>query len=85
VKFSSGVTLKELISIAEIAAALAKIGGPSREAKRNFRLMVCWFKTHWSRLTPWLNLIHLRDRDMNIIDSGREVTETGKYTFPLAV
>jgi hypothetical protein len=83
VKFSSGVTLKELVSIAEIASTLADVNGPSRGDKRNFRLIVCWFKRNWTQLIPCLNLIQLRDEKMNIIDGTREIMETGKRNFPL--
>jgi hypothetical protein len=83
VRFSSGVTLKELVSIAEIAATLAKVQSPSRNDKRNFKLMVCWFKSHWDQLTPWLHLIQLHDEEMNVIDGNREVKETGKRNFSL--
>lgn len=84
VKFSSGVTLKELSSVAEIASVLAQVDGPSREAKRNFRLLVCWFKKNWNRLVPWMACIHLRDRELRVIDGTRELMETGKRTFPLS-
>jgi hypothetical protein len=85
VKFSSGVTLKELSSIAELVASFAAIPSPSRSAKRNFRLMMYWFKMNWLAVEPWLALVQLRDQDMQVIDSSRELKEKGKSIFPLGV
>jgi hypothetical protein len=77
------MTLKELSSIAELASIFANVDSRSREAKRNFKVMLCWFKTHWDRLCPWLSLIELRDDEMRVIDGNLEIIETGRKNFPL--
>jgi hypothetical protein len=45
--------------------------------------MVCWYKANWGAIEPWLSVVQLLDEEMKIIDGGREISETGKKTFPL--
>jgi hypothetical protein len=75
-KFSTGATLREITSVAEVISLLAQIPGPSREAKRNVGEMVRWFKWNWGVVRAWLPLLHLRDSDNLVIDGTREIGET---------
>jgi hypothetical protein len=74
-KFSSGVTIRELQSVAEICAFCAGILPPGREQKRSFEALVKWFIAAWSQIHPWLNLIDLRDEDGLVINGTREFME----------
>jgi hypothetical protein len=71
-KFSSGVTIRELQSVAEICAGCAGILPPGREAKRSFRVLLQWFRDYWVRISPWLCVIELRDEKGLVIDGQRE-------------
>jgi hypothetical protein len=74
-KFSSGVTIRELLSVASVCAACAAIQPPGREAKRNFRLLMKWFIESWTRIGPWLAVVELRDERGVAIDGTREFME----------
>jgi hypothetical protein len=74
-KFSTGVTLKELRSIAAVVAHLSGVKGPSRNVNRNRLLLLQWFMDYWRVLSPWLALTHLRDSDGRVIDGSREFFE----------
>jgi hypothetical protein len=76
-KFSSGVSLKELRSIAIVIAAHARIRPPSRDANRSYGLMVVWFIARWSDVAPWLPFVALRDATGRAIDGCREAVERG--------
>jgi hypothetical protein len=82
-KFSSGITIRELSTVAELLATLANILPPSRDAKRNFRLMIAWFRAKWASVAPWLPLVHLRDEYDRVIDGAREVAEKSKQNTTL--
>jgi hypothetical protein len=77
-KFSSGITLRELSTVAELISALADIQPPSRDAKRSFRLMIGWFRARWAAVSRWLPLVHLRDEEDRVIDGTRELAEKRK-------
>jgi hypothetical protein len=72
-RFSTGVRLAELTSVATIAAAVARIKAPSRDTKRSFSLMLTWFRDHWAEVMPYLPLMQLRDTDDRPIDMAREI------------
>jgi hypothetical protein len=80
-RFSSGVSVKELVAIAEIAADLARVAPPSRDSKRNFQLLLGWFRAHWATVMPFLCLMNLRGEDFRVIDGYRELRETGHSRF----
>jgi hypothetical protein len=82
-RFSSGVTIHELASVAEVLSCLAGVAAPCRSEKRNFRQLICWFRAHWASVTPYLCAIQLRDSEGTVIDAGRESTERGRPAFPL--
>jgi hypothetical protein len=75
-KFSRGVSLKELRSIAAVIAMQAWIS-PSRDAKRSYGLMVGWFISQWAEVAPWLPFVALRDTAGRAIDGRREAIERG--------
>jgi hypothetical protein len=77
-RFSTGVTIRELVSVAEIVSSLARISPPSRDAKRNFGLMIRWFRSRWTSVGPWLPLISLCDEERCIIDGARELSDKKK-------
>jgi hypothetical protein len=74
-KFSSGVTLKELGSIANVLVSVTGIDPPGRAEKRKYNEMVAWFGANWAAIEPWMPLIALRDRNGRIIDGEREMIE----------
>jgi hypothetical protein len=76
IRFSTGVTLREISSIAEIVSILARIPGPSREAKRNVAVMMRWFRSNWPLVSGWLPALQLRDKDDRVINGKREIGET---------
>lgn len=67
--------MKELGSIAIVAATLVGISPPSRAARRSFVLMIKWFQDNWSTLFPVLLVIQLRDENNCVIDARREAIE----------
>jgi hypothetical protein len=77
-KFSTGVTIRELASVAEIVSSLARISPPSRDAKRNFGLMIRWFRSRWTSVAAWLPFISLCDDDLRMIDGARELCDKKK-------
>jgi hypothetical protein len=76
-KFSTGVRLSELKSIAAILARITGFPGPSRDAKRSYILTVKWFKDNWKWVLPWLPLVQLKDARNMVIDGQREAKERG--------
>jgi hypothetical protein len=74
-KFSTGVRLAELTSVATLAAVVARIKVPSRDTKRSFPLMVAWFRDNWAEVLPYLPLMQLRDTDDRPIDMAREIDD----------
>jgi hypothetical protein len=74
-KFSTGVRLPELRSIAGIICHLTGIARPSRDTHRSYLLMVKWFAAHWADVAPWLSVVSLVDADDNRIDGDRELAE----------
>jgi hypothetical protein len=76
-RFSSGVTFKELRSVAQIISECGGIGRPSRDALRSFRLLLAWFRQNWAAVVPWLALVQLRDNNDCVIDGTREILEKG--------
>jgi hypothetical protein len=74
-KFSSGVTFRELRSIAALLAHMSGLAPPSRDVNRNRRLLVQWFIGRWQVLYPWLAVTHLRDSDGRVIDGSRQFFE----------
>lgn len=78
-KFSSGVTLRELTSIAIIICQInPEIKGPNRNEKRNYNLLINWFSANWEYLSPLLPLIELRDENNEVINGQRELNEMYK-------
>jgi hypothetical protein len=73
--FSSGVTHKELISIAQIAAQFTGTGEPDRLAVRDCRALLKWFFDNWAAIQGVIPFIHLRDGSDRIISLEREIKE----------
>jgi hypothetical protein len=82
-KFSSGICLRELCSIAIILSQLTGFPKPNRDVKRSYLLLIKWFKDRWDRVLPWLPLIQLRDEENRPIDGKREISERGLGIFSL--
>jgi hypothetical protein len=74
-KFSSGVRLRDLRSIALVICTLAKIEPPGRDAKRQLGLMLAWFRGNWEVVSSWLPFVHLCDDGGRPIDGQREFVE----------
>jgi hypothetical protein len=79
VKFSSGVTLRELRSIASVLCQMAGIKPPSREENRHFPDLIKWFRQSWPVIAPWLPLISLRDERNRVVDGRRELFEKSAH------
>jgi hypothetical protein len=77
-KFSSGVCLRELRSIAVVLSQLTGLLEPNRDIKRSYVLLIKWFKDHWNQILPWLPLIQLRDGEDRPIDGRREISERSR-------
>jgi hypothetical protein len=68
--------LRELCSVAVVAATLAKIPLPKRDSKRTRAALVRWFSSNWSQVIPFLVLIELRDAKGVVVNGNREIIET---------
>jgi hypothetical protein len=75
VKFSTGVRLRELRSIALVLATPSGLPPPSREAQRRSGMVLAWFREHWAVLLPLLPSVHLCDAQGNPINSARELSD----------
>jgi hypothetical protein len=71
--FGSGVNVKELASVAEIACKLSGLGRPLRDVRRSFPGLIHWFDDHWAVVRPILSMIQLHDSDNRVINSRREL------------
>jgi hypothetical protein len=76
-RFSTGVSLAELSSVAVVVAKFAEIEPPARDSKRRFQLLVEWFAVNWAVVGPWLLLVDLRDSGCQPITRVREIMERG--------
>jgi hypothetical protein len=74
-RFSTGVTLRELRSIATIVSLIGGLPAPSRNEKRGFRGLVSWFRKNWEGAIAVLPFVQLRDEDDVPIDGIRELHE----------
>lgn len=75
-RYSSGVRLPELCSLAKILSTiLSGVVEPSREEKRSFPLLIEWYHTYWDVISPMLPYIQLRDENNQVIDGRREIIE----------
>jgi hypothetical protein len=74
-KFSTGVRLPELRSVAGIICHLGGIPRPSRDTHRSYPLMVKWFAENWSDVVPWLKVVNLVDAEEKPIDGNREMAD----------
>jgi hypothetical protein len=80
-RYTTGVRLHELASVAVIAARLACVPQPKRDTRRHFVLLITWFRENWARVAPWLLCIGLRDEGDRPIDGRREAIDRGIRTF----
>jgi hypothetical protein len=71
--YGSGVTIKELSSIAVVISLIGKLPLPSREERRTFQRLIAWYEMHWSVIQPVLPLVQLRDGSDSVIDGTREI------------
>jgi hypothetical protein len=74
-KFTSGVRLPELRSVAFVLSHFAMVSSPDRTEQRTYPRMVNWFKQNWSAVLPWLHLVNLVDAQDTIVDGRRELYE----------
>jgi hypothetical protein len=83
-KFSSGINVHELQSVAILIAHLTGIAAPSRAEKRNGAALVRWYMQHWAHVIPLLPMIELRDQGGEVISARRELSEKGVTVEPSA-
>jgi hypothetical protein len=76
-RFSTGVTIFELCSVAHVIAELAEIPPPSRPAKRTWASLVAWFRANWYSIAAFLPCVQLRDSHDRVVDGTREMCERG--------
>ena len=73
-KFTTGITFKELRSIAlileEMIPNLTKMDRPT---KRSFPLLLKWFISNWSLIEMYLPYIHLVDDNFNVINGVSQI------------
>jgi hypothetical protein len=72
-KFSSGVCLTELGSIAIVIASIVGIKPPTRKVRRYYQKLIKWYHENWELVSVWLPFIELRDGGGMLIDHRREV------------
>jgi hypothetical protein len=75
VKFSTGVTLKELRSVSTVLVRFGGIKPPGKAARRRYNDLVKWYIANWAAIAAWLPFISLRDQYDGIIDGQREAIE----------
>jgi hypothetical protein len=76
-RFSTGVTIAELTSVAVVVATMADLPPPSRAAKRSWVQLVGWFRSNWSTVAGFLPWVELRDSEDRAVDGVREMCERG--------
>jgi hypothetical protein len=76
-KFSSGVRFTELKSIAVVLAWLANVEPPDRDTRRQFVMLIRWFRRHWAVVSAFLPSVELRDENNVPITRERELRERG--------
>ena len=83
-RFSSGVTVTELVSVLEVVYDYAKkmympnecpLPKPKRNEKRTLRGILTYFSNNWQIVQPILNRTQLCDRDFRPINAEREMLE----------
>jgi hypothetical protein len=74
-QFSTGVRLPELGAVSIVISRLAGIAPPTQDMRRNYRLLLQWFRANWVVVQTWLPLITLRDDRFTPIDQKREIFE----------
>jgi hypothetical protein len=74
-KFSTGVRLTELKSIAVILARLACIKPPTRGMNRSHVLLMEWYRDSWAEILPFFSAIQLCDQYGVPLDGHREIVD----------
>jgi hypothetical protein len=74
-KFSTGVRLTELKSIAMVLSMLAHVKPPTREMNRSHSLLMQWYHDCWTEILPFLSVVQLRDSYDVPIDGQREIVD----------
>jgi hypothetical protein len=74
-RFSSGLRLGELRSLAVILSSLAGIMPPGRGTQRQYIQLVRYIRKYWARIAPVLPLVQLKDENNILIDGRREMVE----------
>lgn len=80
--FSSGVTLRELCSIAIILSTYVPgVKMPNRDEKRNYPLLIEWYCNNWELVCPMLPYINILDANKEIINGERELMDMRSKKF----
>jgi hypothetical protein len=74
-RFSSGIRLFELRSIAIVVAHLSGVA-LERTSKRTLSCLVKWFADHWPAVAPFIALVNLVDAQGVAVTYARELAET---------
>jgi hypothetical protein len=80
-RFSSGLRLRELRSLALVFASIAEIAPPDRDTKRGYVPLIKYFRANWAVLSPFLPFVQLRDENDFPIDGRREGLERSMRDF----
>ena len=73
-KFSTGVSLKELKSIATIIQLHLGLPPLTRNQKRSYPLLIKWFCINWDQIQPVLQYIYLFDDNLMEISSNSQIS-----------
>jgi hypothetical protein len=84
-QFSSGVTIRELCSVAEVLASQTGVPPPGRVEKRSFQALMAWFVNCWAVVAPWLPVVTLCDDKCRPITGNRERQERRAPWPPMAL
>ena len=78
-QFSCGITHHELLSIAQLISQQTGLR-LNRDESRDNRLLIKWYSDNWTKISPLISMIHIRDDQEQIIDLAREIRETSKLS-----
>jgi hypothetical protein len=65
--YGESVTVRELVSIATVAAHFSRVQWPGRAQKRSLVELTGWYRDNRAVISPFLPLIQLRDKDETVI------------------
>jgi hypothetical protein len=80
-QFSTGISHKELCSVAAVLSEHFQIQKVSRDACRSYPMLIKWFQDNWAEIKPLLPLVTILDSHDHVINHEREM-EYRKHHCP---